>query len=356
MSISMDKHAHPPIHQECSSPDAGIVAMKDWLISRIEDTPLLAFPGLQGLTSSQIWAQCELFAPTGSHKDRMYLHIIRKLERDKLITPKTTLIDYSSGNAGAALAFVSRLLGYNAIVVRPEGLSFGKAAQITSLGARLVETPKAQGVEGAIQGARELALRLGDRCYLIDQGQLSYNSHAYDALGKRMAKSLKSQGANPKWFICAVGTGGTFSGIARQLKLEFPEIRCIAVDIEGQTMLSHTFGGHVLSSFGHELEGISVGKIFSEIDTDLIDDFVVVKQSEAIEACRVMWLNSQILAGFSSGANLAAISKISPNHVVTVFFDSVWKYFDDHDLFARPMRDKRSSLHQACDWLGYLMD
>lgn len=329
-------------------------SMKAWLLSRIEETPLLSIEGCLALTKSQVWAQCEFFAPTGSHKDRMYLYIIQQLEREKRITPRTTLIDYSSGNGGAALAFVARLLGYEAVVVRPEGMSFGKAAQITALGARLIETPKAQGVEGAIQGAREIARALGDRCYLIDQGELSYNSEAYGALGKRMAETLKSQAIAPDYFICSIGTGGTFTGIARELKRAFPMIRCIAVDIEGQTMLSHTFGGHVLSSQGHTLEGISVGKIFSQVDTDLIDNFIVVKQSEATEACRLMWLDTQILAGFSSGANMAAISKLPTGCAVTVFFDSVWKYFDNAEMFSRPMRDRKSSLYQVLDWLQYL--
>nr|AIA10883.1 pyridoxal-phosphate dependent enzyme [uncultured bacterium]AIA13417.1 Pyridoxal-phosphate dependent enzyme [uncultured bacterium] len=351
-TISDDLQDAEDANGRASQPDDH--SMRAWLLSRIEETPLLSIEGFHSLTKSQVWAQCEFFAPTGSHKDRMYMHIIQQLERKKLITHKTTLIDYSSGNGGAALAFVAKLLGYEAVIVRPEGMSFGKAAQITALGARLIETPKAQGVEGAIQGARELAKSLGDRCYLIDQGELSYNSEAYDALGKRMGETLKQRGVEPNYFICSIGTGGTFSGIAKQLKRIFPGIRCIAVDIEGQTMLSHTFGGHVLSSQGHLLEGISVGKIFSQVDTDLIDDFIVIKQSEAIEACRLLWLKTQILAGFSSGANMAAISKLPAGCAVTVFFDSVWKYFDNSEMFLRPMRDRRSSLYQVLDWLQYL--
>jgi cysteine synthase A len=323
-----------------------------WLEKSIEQLPLLRLGPVRGLSASAVWAQCEYLSPTGSHKDRVYLRLIRALEAEGVIEPGMILVDYSSGNSGTALALAAQLLGYQAIIVRPEGMTRSKTAHITGLGARVVETPLQHGVEGAVQGARQLVEVLAPNAYLIDQGRSQHNSGAFEELGNTIGLRLTEADAEPRYFISAIGTGGTFSGISRALKSWFPSIRCVGVDIEGQTALSHTYGGHVLSSSGHALEGVSTGKIFDEIDTDLIDEFVVVKPEEAVEACRLMWRSTQLFAGMTAGANLAAVSKLPPGDVVTVFFDAAWKYFDDASLFSRPMRDRVAKLGQVLDWLA----
>ncbi|MBI4236954.1 MAG: cysteine synthase family protein [Deltaproteobacteria bacterium] len=327
-----------------------------WFLSMVDQTPTFEIEAIDSLTECPLLAQCELYSPTGSHKDRMYLYIIRKMERDGKIKRGMVLVDYSSGNGGASLVFVARLLGYRVIVVRPAGMSFGKAAHISALGGFLVETPEHQGVEGAVQGARKLTELLGADCCLIDQGDSQYNAEAFESLGKKIAQVLVGQGREPAYFVCAVGTGGTFTGIARELKKTFPNIRCIGVDVEGNTMLSHTFGGQSLSSEGHQLEGVSVGKIFANVDSDLIDEFVVVKPAEAMESCRLLWLHTLIPGGPSSGANLAAISKLPAKFSVTVFFDAFWKYYDNEPLFERVLRDQRTNLYQTLNFLSLIPD
>ena len=324
--------------------------IRSWFIAAIDATPMFELAKLEAFSQSRVFAQAELFSPTGSHKDRMYLHIIQTLERADRIRPGMTLVDYSSGNGGAALAFVARLFGYEAVIVRPAGLSFGKAAQITSFGAYLVESPEKLGVEGAIQGAREVARALGpDRCFFIDQGEQDYNADAFEPLGRRMAAQLRERDIYPELFVCTIGTGGTFTGVAKELKREFSGVRCVAVDIEGQTMLSHTYGGHALSSDGHSIEGVSVGKVFRQCNDDLIDDFIVVKPEEAVEACRQLWLSTQLFAGMSSGANLAGIAKLRPKTAVTMLWDAAWKYLDDKSFFHRVTRDRRTSLQLMLD-------
>ncbi|MGH8899229.1 MAG: PLP-dependent cysteine synthase family protein [Egibacteraceae bacterium] len=328
------------------------VHTRNWLLERIGTTPLLPIGRIPGLTRARVWAQCELFAPTGSHKDHMYLEAIQELERSGRLTPGQIILDYSSGNGGAALAYVAGLFGYEAIIIRPEGMSRGKAAQIAAFGGRLVETPAHQGVEGAVQGARCLAEALGDRAVFIDQGEQEYNSHAYRLLGERVVAELHAHEVKPTHFVCSLGTGGTFSGIAAALREAFDSVQCIAVDVEGETTYAHTFGGHVLTSVGHGLEGISTGHIFSQADEELIDRFIVVQPSEAAEACRRLWSHAFVFAGLTSGANLAAAAKLGASgEVVTVFFDTALKYIDDAELFDRPLRDRRAKLTQILDWL-----
>ncbi|SRR6266536_1676896 len=336
-----------------AGPAHGEARTRHWLIERISTTPLLPVAAIDGLTRVTVWAQCELFAPTGSHKDHMYLEIITALERAGRLRPGQLILDYSSGNGGAALAYVAGLLGYQAIVVRPEGMSRGKAAQIAAFGGRLVETPAHQGVEGAVQGAHRLAKVLGEKAVFIDQGEQDHNARAYRNLGNRVVAALTTCGVAPTHFVCSLGTGGTFSGIAAALRDAFSDVECVAVDIEGETTYSHTFGGHTLTSTGHPLEGISTGRIFGQANEQLIDRFIVVQPGEAAEACRRLWRSTHIFAGLTSGANLAAAAKLATTgEVVTVFFDTALKYVDDGELFDRPLRDRRAKLTQILDWLA----
>jgi cysteine synthase A len=326
---------------------------RTWMIDRIDSNPLLPLAPIPGLTACEVWAQCEFFAPTGSHKDHMYLDVLRTLEEQGKLYPGMTVIDYSSGNGGAALSYVAGLLGYEAVIVRPAGMSAGKAAQITAFGGRLVETPAHQGVEGAVAGARRIARELGDRAYFIDQGETDENQLAYRKLGRRLVDRLVAQNVHIDYFVCAMGTGGTFSGIASAVRERFPDAECIAVDIDGETAYAHHFGSHRLSSDGQPLEGISTGVVFGQARRSLIDRVIVVSPNEAYDACRTMWRDAYLFAGPTSGANLAAISKMGLTGctTLTVFFDAAWKYFDDEGLLQRALRDGRTTLANA---LGFL--
>jgi cysteine synthase A len=326
---------------------------REWIINRINENPLLSIKPIPGLTQCTVMAQCEFFAPTGSHKDHMYADVIQHLEEQGKISPGMSLIDYSSGNGGAALSYVTGLLGYRAIIVRPAGMSAGKAAQITAFGGRLVETPAQQGVEGAVAGARRIARELGDRAYFIDQGESDYNHLAYRQLATRIADQLSLSNTKVDQFVCALGTGGTFSGIASVLREKFPGTECIAVDIEGETSYAHHFGSARLSADGQPLEGVSTGVVFGQAKSELTDRVIIVSPDEAYDACRTLWRNAYLFAGPTSGANLAAISKLGleSSTALTIFFDAAWKYFDDEKLLQRALRDGRTTLAAAMGFL-----
>jgi cysteine synthase len=179
------------------------------------------------------------------------------------------------------------------------------------------------------------------------------NQAACRQLGESISDFLSLEDASIDYFVCALGTGGTFSGIASALRDRFPGVECIAVDIEGETAYAHHFGSHRLSSDGQPLEGVSTGVVFGQARRDLIDRVVIVNPDEAYDACRTMWRNAYLFAGPTSGANLAAISKLGLEDatVLTIFFDAAWKYFDDERLLQRALRDGRTTLASALNFL-----
>jgi len=149
----------------------------DYLLASIGETPLIELDTL-AQTRTRIWAKCEFLNPTGSHKDRLYKHAIQKLESQRVLKPGMTLIDYSSGNAGASPTLIGSLKGYNTIVVRPAGLSRAKAAQIIADGVKLVLTEQRLGIHGARDEAVRLQQRLGQSSYLMYQTHSRFNPEA----------------------------------------------------------------------------------------------------------------------------------------------------------------------------------
>ncbi|PNQ53574.1 pyridoxal-5'-phosphate-dependent protein, partial [Vibrio agarivorans] len=185
-------------------------------ISSIGNTRLVELSSLNR-NGNRVFAKCEFENPTGSHKDRTYLNIIESLEKSGEIKKGMTLVDCSTGNGGAALSWIASTKGYNVIIFMPEGMTQERHEQIKSYGGQIIETPKEKFLNGSVEEAMTYA-ELNENTYYLNQAGSLLNKEAWHSCGEEIVKEMNSLGIEPDYFVCSIGTGGTFSGISGILK------------------------------------------------------------------------------------------------------------------------------------------
>lgn len=317
------------------------------------EKPLVELKCLYGINGARVFAKCEFVGPTGSHKDRMYSYMVDALERRGDIRPGRRLIDFSSGNAGAALSFVGATKGYPVTIVRPSGLSVVKGTQIRSLGAELILTPLAEGVEGARCVATELAESLKEEAYLVHQTDSSLNIEAFEECGREIVREMSRQDLEIHGFVCGIGTGGTLSGVAKVIKESFPDALIVGGEVEGADLNLARMEQRKIVVRPHHLEGLSPGMIFANTHLECVNELETCSESEAwkttfeLERCG-------FLVGPSSGLNICIAKRIverlpSDFNLVTIFFDAAWKYYPEREqwLHSLEIQDKVDGRHRS---------
>ena len=289
----------------------------------IGHTPLVAITHLEGTSGVTLLAKAEYLNPTGSVKDRIAAHMVEQAIARGEITDHTTLIEPTSGNTGIGLAAVCAARGIDLILTMPESMSLERRKLLEHLGATIVLTPAAEGMGGSIREAERLAKELPHGLVL---GQFTNpdNPAAHDAT--TAPEILEATGRNIDVFVAAVGTGGSFTGIARTLKHAIPHLRAVAVEPATSPVLSGGQPG------AHDIQGIGAGFIPEILETDLIDEILTVTDEEAITYARQAARQAGLPIGISAGANLAAAHKIaqkgenSGRTIITIFPDSAERY------------------------------
>ncbi|WP_202802459.1 pyridoxal-phosphate dependent enzyme [Pseudomonas asplenii] len=182
----------------------------------IGNTPFLELFALAG-SGNRFFSKCEFMNPTGSHKDRTYLSIVGELEFSEIIRPGMTLVDCSTGNGGAALAWIGREKGYQIKIFMPEGMTRERKEQIVSFGAEIIETPKDEFLSGAVSKAREyVAGEGGGNTFFLDQASNLLNKKAWLACGEEIVVSLQMQAVVPEFFyLCHRHWRNVFQGSPR---------------------------------------------------------------------------------------------------------------------------------------------
>ena len=267
-------------------------------------TPLLNLQRMASLHGAlaQVVAKVEAFNPGGSVKDRVALHMIEDAEARGLLRPGSVIIEPTSGNTGVGLAWISRVKGYEAIIVMPDSMSVERQSLLRASGARLVLTPGAQGMKGAISEAERLCNETPGAVIL---GQLTNpaNAEAHElTTGEEIWEDTDGQ---VDIFVAGVGTGGTLTGTARTLKKHNPQIRIVAVEPADSAVLSGGEAG------AHGLQGIGAGFIPEILDTKLIDEVIRVTDEEAYLAGRQLSATEGLLTGISSGAAVHAAIQLA---------------------------------------------
>jgi len=271
------------------------------LVGRTPMVRLNRLPQAWGCTAD-IVAKLESFNPTASVKDRIAGAMVEAAENDGTIAAeRTVLVEPTSGNTGIALAMVAAARGYRLILTMPDTMSTERRAMLRAYGAELQLTPGEQGMQGAIERARELVQEIPG-AYLLQQFDNPANP-AVHAASTAEEIWADTDGALDG-LVAGVGTGGTITGCARVLKSRLPKLRVVAVEPAASPVL----GGGVAGP--HRLQGIGAGFIPPVLEMDLIDEVIAVSDDEAMEVGRRLAREEGLLCGVSSGAVVAAALQI----------------------------------------------
>ncbi|MEN2418568.1 cysteine synthase family protein [Streptomyces rimosus] len=285
--------------------------------------------------AARIFAKCEFRNPTGSHKDRVFSYMIDELEKAKTISPGMTLVECSTGNGGAALSRVGAQRGYRVVIIMPEGMTEERRKQIASWGGTVVET-SADGflLEGEETARRYTAENPGS--HFLDQSTNALNWRAWRACGHEIVTDLRAAGRTPGHFICSLGTGGTFTGIADVLKDAHPGLRTWAVEVDRSAALYAKRNGLPFEHHTHNLMGLGPGKVPSNLREELVDEVELITGDDGWSTMKRLISEEGLPVGPTAGGNIFAAQRLArtlpPEEVVvTVLFDSAWKYFSIWD-------------------------
>lgn len=288
----------------------------------IGDTPLLALNKLPIPNNNKILAKCEFLNPAGGVKDRVALHILRRLKSEGRLSADSVIIEATAGNTGLGIALAAIELGCKALLVVPETFSIEKQILMRALGAEVINTPQDQGMQGAMQKAKELLENLPN-AIAFDQFTNPHNPEAhYLTTAREIYEDTKGE---IDYFVCGAGSGGSFSGVARYLKERDPSIQAVLADPLGSLI-----GGnqHEVKS---RIEGIGNTFIPQTMDATLIDKVYKISDEQAYAGLKMLARTEGVLAGISSGACIHACLELAKEvrdaTIVTIFADGFSRYF-----------------------------
>lgn len=302
----------------------------DNILDLVGRTPLLRLRTGIPQPGPQAFVKLEYYNPTGSVKDRMTLHIIRKAVQTGRLKPGDVVIDNTSGNTGSALAMVARQFGLKAILVTPEKTSKEKVDLIRSFGAEVIVTPTEAAhndPEGCYLVARRLAQQHG--YFDLDQYNSQDNVEAhYLSTGPEIWEDTQGRLTH---FVCGIGTGGTFSGAVRYLKERNPDIKAIAVDPEGSVFTDYIRENREVPGYAYKLEGIGSDVITEALHPQFVDEVITVSDKDSFNRARLIARTEGISAGGSSGSVALAMERVAQNledhHVIIgIFADAGIRY------------------------------
>ena len=308
------------------------------LARTIGNTPLIAIHFRFRGRERTLYGKCEHLNLTGSIKDRMALHILRRAYASGELRPGMRIAEATSGNTGISFAALGRMLGHPVTIFLPDWMSEERKLLIRSYGAEIVPVSHEQGgFVGAIRMAEELAER--DRDIFLPRqfsNQANVEAHA-TATGPEIGAQLEETQLRPDAFVAGVGTGGTVMGVGNYLRAQYAGIRVHPVEPEESPTLST---GHQVGH--HRIQGISDEFIPAIVDLARLDSVIAISDGDSI-------LMAQKLAriglgvGISSGCNFLAALKVqeelgSNAVVVTVFADDNKKYLSTGLLCEEPER------------------
>ena len=251
---------------------------------------------------AEVVAKLESFNPTASVKDRIAGSMVQAAEQAGTIAPgRTVLVEPTSGNTGIALAMVAAARGYRLILTMPDTMSTERRAMLRAYGAELQLTPGNEGMQGALDLAKELVSEIPD-AYLLQQFNNPANPEVHAAT---TAEEIWSDTEGEiDALVAGVGTGGTITGCARVLKQRKPDLKVIAVEPAASPVLAGGTPGP------HRIQGIGAGFVPSVFDQSLIDEILGVTDQDAMEVGRRLAKEEGLLSGVSSGAAVAAALRL----------------------------------------------
>jgi cysteine synthase A len=284
-------------------------------------TPMLHLRRMSPPGGAQVFAKLEYLNPGGSVKDRAAIGMIQKAEAEGRLKPGSTILEATAGNTGIGLALIGVNKGYRVVVCVPEKFAEEKVKVMRALGAEVIRTPDAAGMQGAITKVKELAATIPG-CFTALQFENPANPEFHH--DTTAAEIFEQMNGRVDAIVLGVGTGGTFSGVARYMKEKNPSIHCVAVETQGSVLQGGKPGPH-------KVEGIGSSFIPKTFDRSVCDQIIMVSDKDAFATVAELARSEGVLGGSSAGANVFAsiqvAKKLGPGkHVVTVIPDSAERY------------------------------
>lgn len=272
------------------------------------------------LDNTNIFVKLEKYNLGGSVKDRAVLGMLEEAKRQGKVNSDTIIVEPTSGNTGIAVAILASVLGLKAVIIMPESMSIERRTLIKAYGAQLILTPKELGIKGSIDKAAEIREKYDNAISLSQFDNPANPAYHYTTT----AKEILEQVPDLDIFVAGVGTGGTFSGVAKYLKENKPEVLAIALEPEESPAISKGHGGV------HKIQGIGTGFIPENFNKELMDEIYTVPSDEAISETKNFVRTTGIGVGISSGAAIAGAKKVAAKYpdkkIVTILPDGVDKY------------------------------
>lgn len=297
----------------------------DSILDLIGKTPMVRLRKMSQLAGAKVYAKMEAFNPGQSVKDRIVYHMINRAEMDGKLTPGSTIIEATSGNTGFSVAMISAMKGYDCILTVKDSASSDKIKMMRALGATVVKCPaKVPGdhPDSYYSKAKELAETLPGSYYLNQNFDKGNSEAHYLTTGPEIWEQSEGRLTH---FVATASTGGTISGAGKFLKERSEQVQIIAVDSEASALKTyHEKGVFVPPTGSSSLEGVGKNIIPANVNFDTIDRFISVSDRSSSIAARYLAKTEGIMAGYSSGAVMAALWKIRaeirPDDFIVVLF------------------------------------
>jgi cysteine synthase A len=287
----------------------------------VGNTPMVKLQRVVPASAGQIYAKLEFLNPGGSVKDRAALGMILDAEQRGLLHPGSTIVEATAGNTGVGLALIGVNRGYKVKLFVPEGFAEEKCILMRGFGAEVERTPAVEGIAGAIKRAREASAAIeGSFAAMQFENQANPRFH-HDTTAIEIWEQMEGR---VDGFVAGVGTGGTFSGVARFLKENNPAVVNVAVETQGSILQGGAPGPH-------KVEGIGVHFVPRTFHRDVCDRVVMVNDEDSFAMVKRLATEEGLLAGSSSGAAVCAAVEIAlelgaGKRIVVIIPDSAERY------------------------------
>lgn len=307
-----------------------MTAIHDSLTDLIGRTPLVRLHRVSAGVHAEVIVKLESMNPMSSVKDRAGWAMIRAAEQSGHLTPGATIIEATSGNTGVALAFVSASRGYRLILAMPDTMSEGRVRLLAALGARVILTPGALGMQGAVDEAMTQA-RATPGAFMPMQFDNPANPEVH-----RTTTALEiwdDTDGELDAFVSGIGTGGTITGVGEVLKLRRPSVRIIGVEPTESPVLSGGEGAP------HDIQGIGAGFVPLVLNRSIVDEIMTVSGTLAYQMVRRLAREEGLLVGISSGAVVTAALRVAARpemrgrRIVALLASHGERYLDVPGLF-----------------------
>jgi cysteine synthase B len=283
------------------------------ILDLIGNTPLVGIHALSPNPDVKIYAKLEGQNPGGSAKDRIARKMVEMGERDGVLRPGATILEPSSGNTGIGLALVAKLRGYKLRIVMPDNVSIERRQLLEIFGAEVTLSPGAEGSNGAIRRAQEIAAADPEYAFLYQYGNPANPLAHYEGTGPEIWADCPEVDV----FVAGLGTSGTLMGVGRYLRERKPDVQIVAVEPPAGELVQG-------------LRSLDDGFVPPIFDAEILDRKTIVRNRESIEWTRRLLDECGVFAGISSGAAVAGAAKVAARMdagtIVTLLPDGGWKY------------------------------